>query len=124
MRLKVKLHKTIGEYIVLETFIDDAIKILNILSQNLGREGEDVRDTIRMIKHFDDFYNLMKKKFKEYLTPRKDMSDILRKRVLIDKLKLIKRDNTKVVELILDRSITMDQVLAILINNNIEVELS
>ncbi|MEM4441458.1 MAG: hypothetical protein QXW05_04060 [Ignisphaera sp.] len=122
MTKKVKVYKTIGDYVVLVMLAEDATEILNILQRSLNKGEEDVEDTIRMINYFDTFYNIMKKKFKEYLTPKKNVSDIIRKRVLIDKIKLIKTDGTRIVEVILDRSVSLDEVLEILINNNIEVE--
>ncbi|MEM0371084.1 MAG: hypothetical protein QXK54_03245 [Ignisphaera sp.] len=122
MTKKVKVYKTIGDYVVLVMLAEDATEILNILQRSLNKGEEDVEDTIRMINYFDTFYNIMKKKFKEYLTPKKNVSDIIRKRVLIDKIKLIKTDGTRIVEVILDRSVSLDEVLEILISNNIEVE--
>ncbi|MEM2626808.1 MAG: hypothetical protein QW775_00955, partial [Ignisphaera sp.] len=77
---------------------------------------------IRMIEHFETFYDMMRRKFKEYLTPRKDIGDILKKRVLIDKIKLLKRDGNRFVEIIFDKSIGVEEVLNILKNNSIEVK--
>ncbi|MEM1541323.1 MAG: hypothetical protein QW101_02190 [Ignisphaera sp.] len=122
MTKKVKVYKTIGDYVALVMFAEDVVEILNILQRSLNKGEEDVEDAIRMINYFDTFYNIMKKKFKEYLTPKKNVSDIIRKRVLIDKIKLIKIDETRMVEVILDRSISLDEVLEILVSNNIEVE--
>lgn len=119
--MKVKVFKILGDYVAVEVPLEYAINVVNILRDGLKRGGEDVKDTIRMIEHFDTFYDLMKRKFKEYLTPRKDISDIIKKKVLIDKVKLIKRDDGKFIEIVLDKSITIDDVLNILVSNGIEV---
>uniref|UniRef100_A0A7C2ZP07 Uncharacterized protein n=1 Tax=Ignisphaera aggregans TaxID=334771 RepID=A0A7C2ZP07_9CREN len=124
MTLKVRLFKTIGDYVVIEVPAEAAAEIIEILQSSLGKGREDVKDALRMIEHFDTFYDLMKRKFKEYLTPKKDVGDILKKRVLIDKIKLIKQDSTKLVEIVLDRSIDLDTVSSILLENGIEVEQS
>jgi hypothetical protein len=119
---KIKIFKTVGDYIAIEVEAQEAPKIIDVLSNGLGRGGEDVWDALRMIKHFDTFYDLMRKKFKEYLTPRKDVGDILKKRVLIDKIKLVRKDNKKFVEIVLDKTIALDDVLNILKSNGIEIE--
>lgn len=119
--MKVKVFKILGDYVAVEVPLEYAINVVNILRDGLRRGGEDVKDTIRMIEHFDTFYDLMRRKFKEYLTPRKDISDIIKKKVLIDKVKLIKRDDGKFIEIVLDKSITIDDVLNILVSNGIEV---
>lgn len=122
MGIRVKVFKTIGDYVALEALAEDAINVINMLKNNLKRGGEDIEDAIRIIHHFDTFYDFMRKKFKEYLTPRKGLDDILKKRVIIDRLKLIKRGDSRFVEIIFDKSISMDEILTILLNNGIEVE--
>lgn len=122
MTIKVRLSKTIGDYVAIEVPAEEAVNIINILCTGLGRGGEDVRDAIRMIEHFETFYDLMKRKFKEYLTPRKDVGDILKKRVLIDKIKLLKRNGNKFVEIVFDKSISLEEILEILKRNSIEVK--
>lgn len=120
--LKVKVYKTIGEYVVLEIPVELANNILNLLRSNLNKGEEDVDDAMRMITHFDIFYNLMKKKFKEYLTPRKSVDSILKRKVLIDKIKLVKKNGMKFVEIILDRSISLNSILDVFTRSGIEVE--
>lgn len=122
MSIKVRVFKTIGDYISIEVEADKAAKLIEMLRNGLGRGGEDVWDTLRMIQHFDTFHDLMRRKFKEYLTPRKDVGDILKKRVLIDKIKLIKRGNEKYVEIVLDKSISLNDVLNVLKSGSVEVE--
>lgn len=120
--VKVKISKTIGDYVAIEVPAEEAVNIINILQDGLGRGGEDTRDAIRMIEHFETFYDMMRRKFKEYLTPRKDVGDILKKRVLIDKIKLLKRDGNRFVEIMFDKSISIEEVLNILKSNSIEVK--
>lgn len=122
MTVKVKISKTIGDYVAIEVPAEEAVNIINILQDGLGRGGEDTRDAIRMIEHFETFYDMMRRKFKEYLTPRKDVGDILKKRVLIDKIKLLKRDGNRFVEIMFDKSISIEEVLNILKSNSIEVK--
>lgn len=122
--IKVRIFKTIGDYVGLKIEAENAVAVINLLSKSLSKGGEDVRDSIRMIEHFDTFYDLMRRKFKDYLTPRKDIGDILKKRVLIDKIKLIKKDNERTVEIVFDKSIKLDDIKSVLVNNGIEVEVS
>lgn len=122
MSIRVRVFKTLGDYVAIEVRAEDAVNVINIIKDGLNKGSEDVKDAIRMIQHFDTFYDIMRKKFKEYLTPRKDVNDILKKRVLIDKLRLIRRDDVKLVVVVFDRSISMDEILSVLLSRGIEIE--
>jgi len=108
--LKARLYEIIGSYIAVELDKDGAINLLEKLRNDLGRGGDDVDDAIRMIRNFDTFYEFMKKKFKEYLTPKKNLSDMIKGLVIVDKIKLIKKDNERLVVIIFDRSVRKEDV--------------
>jgi len=123
MTKKIIIGDIIGHYITLEAPPEDAIKILKILRQRLGKGREDVDDAIRMIEHFDTFYDVMRKKFKEYLTPRKNVSDVIKGEVLVDKIKLLKRGETKSVVIVFDRNVDRESLLNILRDMGYEIEI-
>ncbi len=103
--MKARITEIIGQYVAVEIDAEGALKLLNELHNMTGKGGEDLSDAIRMIKNFDAFYEFMRKKFKDYLTPKKNLSEMIKGMVLVDKLKLVKRDGDKFVVIIFDRSI-------------------
>lgn len=103
--MKARITEIIGQYTAVEIDVDGALKLLEELHNATGKGGEDLNDTIRMIKNFDAFYEFMRKKFKDYLTPKKNLSEMIKGLVLVDKIKLVKREDGKYVVIIFDRSI-------------------
>ncbi|MEL9929745.1 MAG: hypothetical protein QXJ51_02990 [Sulfolobales archaeon] len=82
----------IGElqgYPYVECDTSTGINLLNKISERLGYVSEDLRDSIRILSNYDDFYSYMKKKGKEFIVPSKRESDFIRGRVVIDKIKLL-----------------------------------
>jgi len=107
---KARMTEIIGQYVAVEIDVDGALKLLEELHEATGKGGEDLNDAIRMIRNFDAFYEFMRKKFKDYLTPKKNVSEMIKGLVLVDKLKLIKRDDGKYVMIIFDRSIPRETI--------------
>ena len=122
--MKAQVSEVIGQYIAVKLDAEGAIKLLETLRAKLGKGGEDVDDTIRMIRNFDAFYDFMRKKFKEYLTPKKNLSDMIKGLVIVDKIKLVKENDAKYVVILFDRSISKSDVLAVLSELGYEVETS
>ena len=122
--MKAQLSEVIGQYIAVKLDAEGAIKLLETLRARLGKGGEDVDDTIRMIRNFDAFYDFMRKKFKEYLTPKKNLSDMIKGLVIVDKIKLVKENDAKYVVILFDRSISKSDVLAVLSELGYEIETS
>ena len=120
--MKAKIGTFIGQYVMVTLDAEGAIKLLEALRERLDKGGEDVSDAIRMIKNFDVFYDFMRKKFKEYLTPKKDVSDLIKGNVLVDKIKLIKEDNKKIVTIIFDRSVEKEPIVNTLKELGYEIE--
>ncbi len=123
MTKKIIIRDIIGHYITLEVPPEDAVKILKTLKHRLGKGREDVDDAIRMIEHFDIFYDVMRKKFKEYLTPRKNVSDVIRGEVLVDRIKLLRKGETKSVVIVFDRNVNKESLLNILKDMGYEIEI-
>jgi len=117
-----KLTKSLFGYVILEIDVENAIKVLEYLKRIEGRDTEDLNDTLRIIKNFDAFYDIMKKKFKDYIAPRKSEADLLRGRVVIDKIKLVKNELKKVI-LIFDKRVSEEVVIGALKSLGIRYEL-
>jgi len=107
MSQSIKLFMLPGNYVAVEIEAEKSIELIRGLQKLLGKGGEDVDDTIRMIEHFNEFYSLMQRKFKDFLTPRKSISDLIKENVLVDKIKLSIKDGKKIVVIVFDKSITL-----------------
>lgn len=107
---KVVLRTLVGHYVSIEVSAAKAVELLNGLKSELGKGGEDVEDAKRMIEHFEVFHGVMVKKFKDYLTPKKSLNDLLQGKVLVDKIKLVKRGTGNYVIIVLDKNVGLSEV--------------
>ena len=110
----IKLVRTFYGYVYIESEVEDAIKILNQLRSSLGRDTEDLRDSIRILENFDVFYEMLRKKFKEFIAPRKSEADLIRGRVVVDKIRLFKEGGLRKVVIVFDKRVTPDDLERIL----------
>ncbi len=104
-------------YPCIDLDLDDAEKILKILTDRLGYVTSDVQDTLRIIENFDESYRYAVKKFKEYLVPVKSESDLIKGRVVIDRVKLTRVGNKRRILIVFDRRIKkelLEEALSIL----------
>jgi len=122
--MTVKLVKSFMGYLYLECDVETALKVLEYAKGKLGRDTEDVNDSIRIVKNFDVFYEMARKKFKDYIAPKKNESDLIRGLVFIDKIKLSKSNGNKLVVLIFDKRVSEELVKNILNDLNIKYEFS
>ena len=117
-----KITRTLFGYIRLETDANNAIKVLKYLRDVDGKNTDDVIDALRIIENFDVFYEMMKKKFKDYIAPRKSENDLIRGRVVIDKIKLAKNE-VKRVTIIFDKRVNEELIIKALKSLKIEYKL-
>ncbi len=107
---EIVIEIDLGKYINIELGLDEAEKFLRTLTKKLGYETQDVSETLRYLRNFDAFYEIAKKKFKDYLVPPKNMNDMIKGTVIVDKIKLIKNEEKKAV-ISLDRRVNLDKVI-------------
>lgn len=92
-------------YPCIDLDLEDAKKILDIISDRLGYVTSDIQDTMRIIENFDESYKYATKKFKEFLVPSKSEGDLIRGRVIVDRVKLMKIGSRKRILLVFDRRV-------------------
>ncbi len=109
----MKIRREFETYIIVEGNVEELIKFLEYVVKERGLT-EDLEDTLRILKNFDVFYEMMRKKFKEYLAPKKDEADLISGRVFVDKIKLYIDKNVKKASIVLDKRIDLNFVLEIL----------
>jgi len=94
--------------IELETSI--AIKMLEKIASLLGYVTDDIMDSIRIIEDFDESYRYSVKKFKEYIVPVKREADLIRGRVVVDRIKLRKVGENRRVLVVFERRVDRDLI--------------
>lgn len=92
-------------YPCIDLGLEDAKKILSIIVERLGYITSDISDAMRIIENFDESYRYAVKKFKEFLVPSKSESDLIKGRVVIDRIKLSKIGGEKRVLIVFDRRV-------------------
>ena len=122
MAKKVVVEVDLGKYKSVMLPLDEAERLLDIVTENLGFESNDVNETYRILRNFEAFYETMKKKFKDYLVPSKSMNDMILGKVVIDKVKLIKEGDKRLVVLVFDRRVSVDLIEKSLREMGYEVE--
>ena len=118
---KIVVEVDFGKYKNVKLPVDEAEKLIGIVTKKLGFESNDVNETYRILRNFDAFYETQKKKFKDYLVPSKSMNDMILGKVIIDKVKLIREDRDYVV-LSFDRRVPLEVIVDALRELGYDVE--
>jgi hypothetical protein len=104
----VTLEVDMGKYKSVRVPLDVAERLIVDVSKRLNVESKDVMEALRIVRNFDEFYEFQQKKFKDYVVPDKDISDMIRGAVVVDSMKLIKEGNKKDVIITFDRRVRED----------------
>ncbi|AMD30497.1 hypothetical protein SE86_03030 [Acidilobus sp. 7A] len=104
----VTLEVDMGKYKSVRVPLDVAERLIVDVSKRLNVESKDVMEALRIVRNFDEFYEFQQKKFKDYVVPDKDISDMIRGAVVVDSMKLIKEGNKKDVVITFDRRVRED----------------
>ncbi|MCE4604327.1 MAG: hypothetical protein F7B20_05105 [Aeropyrum sp.] len=110
MGKEVEIVVDMGRYKYVELEAGDAEALLREVTSILGFESQDVSETFRIIRNFDAFYDMAKKKFKDYIVPSKSMNDMILGRVIVDKVRLAREGEKKVVGVYFDRRVSEDVI--------------
>lgn len=97
-------------YVVIEGVLTEVYSALEKIAGELGLT-EDIEDTLRILRNFDAHYSSLRRKFKEYITPRKNERDLLLGKVIVDKIKLRVENNQKIVAIVFDKRVNPEHIL-------------
>ncbi len=97
-------------YPCIELEAEKAKKFLEAISKVVGYFTSDLIDTIRIIDNFDEYYRYSTRKFKEYLVPAKSESDLIKGRVIVDRVKLKIIGSSRRVLIVFDRRINKEAI--------------
>lgn len=112
--MKKVIEVDLGKYKSVELTVEEAEKLLKEIVSTLGGESQDLEETYRVLRNYDMFYELAKKKYKDYIVPSKSLNDMIKGTVVIDRIKLIKEGETKKVVLTFDRRVKEEAIVATL----------
>ncbi len=115
MSKEITVKVMLGNYKYIEIPLEDSEEFLRMLSKRFPSKNKDIKEVLRIIRNFDVFYDIARKKFKNYILIPHDSSDMLKGTILFDKVKLLIGENgRKKVGLIFDRSISLENVMKVL----------
>ncbi len=106
----LRISKSPFGYTYVEGSPEEIVSLLKLIRDEWGRDTDDLDDAIRIVSNFEVFYEMMRKKFKEYISPRKREADLIRGLVVVDKIKLVKSSDTGVVTVIFDKRVNHDEL--------------
>ncbi len=108
---KVTVEVDLAKYKYVDLPAEEALKLLEIISEEFGRRTQDVMEAIRYIRNFEEFYEYMRKKFKDYIAPPKKPDDFIKGVVVVDKLKLYKSEGgERRVVIVFDRRFDLEKL--------------
>jgi hypothetical protein len=120
--LRKVVEVDMGRYKSVELTVEEAEKLLSHLSKQLGYEPQDLEETYRVLRNFEAFYDMARRKYKDYIVPSKSLNDMIRGTVLVDRLKLIKEGDQRKIVITFDRRVKEKVVVEALEKLGYEVE--
>ncbi|RLG75999.1 MAG: hypothetical protein DRO23_02390 [Thermoprotei archaeon] len=121
--MRINLKILMGNYKYIELSITKMLDFLEILSRKFPDKFKDVSEVKRIVKNYDVFYDIAKRKFKDYILIPHEPSDMLRGRILFDKVKLIKDNHDRKIGLIFDKSVKLKDIVEALNSLGLEVNI-
>jgi len=103
--LVLRISRSPFGYTYVEGSPEEIVSLLKLIQDEWSRDTDDLDDAIRIISNFEVFYEMMRKKFKEYISPRKREGDLIRGLVVVDKIKLMKSGDARIVTVIFDKRV-------------------
>ncbi len=118
----VTLEVDMGKYKSVTVPLDVAERLIVDVSKRLNIESKDVMESLRIVRNFDEFYEFQQKKFKDYVVPDKDISDMIKGAVVVDSMKLIKEGSSREVVVTFDRRVNESVIIDSLRSLGFDVE--
>ncbi|MDW8170775.1 MAG: hypothetical protein RMI83_06730 [Desulfurococcaceae archaeon] len=111
--MEIVVRVDIGRYKYIDLPLEKAIEFLERIAIVRGTTL-DITESLRYIRNFDEFYEYMKRKFKDFISPPKDHREIIEGLVAVQKLKLYIVNDVKMVTLVIDKRVCEDFLHTIL----------
>ncbi len=108
---KAVVEVDLAKYKYVDLPAADAEKLLEAMAEVLGRRTQDLNEALRYIRNFEEFYEYMRKKFKDFIAPPKRPEDFIKGTVIVDKVKLYKTEGgEKRVVIVFDRRVDVEKI--------------
>ncbi|MEM4557961.1 MAG: hypothetical protein QW251_04115 [Desulfurococcaceae archaeon] len=72
---------------------------------------KDLEEAKRIIENFDEYYGIAKRRYESYLVVPKDIAESIRGRTVVQKIKLIKNGDNKIVEFVFDKKVPKELIV-------------
>ncbi|MEB3756605.1 MAG: hypothetical protein GSR79_07090 [Desulfurococcales archaeon] len=108
----ITIKLDLAKYRRIELPKEKAIELLNILLEE--KDKNEVKEALRIAENFDIFYDMMRRKQRDYIPLPHDYSDLLKGDISIDKIRLEKRDNNYFVILVFDKRFPLEELSRLL----------
>jgi len=108
----ITIKLDLAKYRRIELPKEKAIELLNILLEE--KDKNEVKEALRIAENFDIFYDMMRRKQRDYIPLPHDYSDLLKGDISIDKIRLEKRDNSDLVILVFDKRFPLEELSRLL----------
>lgn len=102
MKFTIQLDMARYPHLVLD--IEKALVFLEVIGRKLGFTM-DLEEAKRVILNFDIYYELAWKRSDGYVMVPKNSKDAVYGRVIVHKIRLLRKGDTRIVELIIDRRV-------------------
>ncbi len=119
---EIKITVDGGKYKWVTLPKDEALQLLEKIEGKLGKSPRDLQETMRYLRHFDEFYRDMKKRFKDFIAPPHSLDDMIRGIVVVDKISLKKEGDQDLATIVFDRRISVDLLKELLEEMGYKVE--
>ncbi len=108
---KAVIEVDLAKYKYVDLPAADAEKLLEAMAEVLGRRTQDLNEALRYIRNFEEFYEYMRKKFKDFIAPPKRPEDFIKGTVIVDKVKLYKTEGgERRVVIVFDRRVDVEKI--------------
>ncbi len=108
---KVVIEVDLAKYKYVDLPAADAERLLEAVAEVLERRTQDLNEALRYIRNFEEFYEYMRKKFKDFIAPPKRPEDFIKGTVIVDKVKLYKTESgEKRVVIVFDRRVDVEKI--------------
>ncbi len=114
---KAVIEVDLAKYKYVDLPAEDAERLLEAIADVLGRRTQDLNEALRYIRNFEEFYEYMRKKFKDFIAPPKRPEDFIKGTVIVDKVKLYKDEGgARRVVIVFDRRVDVEKIKGALKN--------
>ncbi len=104
---EIVVRVDLGKYKYIDLPLEKAIEFLEKIAAVRGATL-DITESLRYIRNFDEFYEYMRRKFKDFIFPPKDHREIIEGLVVVQKLKLYIANDLRMVTLVVDKRVSED----------------